>query len=83
MTASVALLTLLTLLFAAWITAHVALLFRMIGVTGITSRERWISLLIPVFAPWPAWRAGLRRHVVLWACLIVAYAAARLVLALR
>lgn len=80
-TASVALLTSSTLLAAAWITLHVALVVRVLwGVTGITSLERGIALVFPARL---AWKAGLRWRPVIWACLFVLYWAARGALALR
>ena len=72
----------LVVLCAAWIVVHVALVVRVMGVTGITTRERLFSL-VPLVTPYLAWKSGLRRHVVLWACLIALYGALRAWLALR
>ena len=71
-----------TVVLAACLVTHVALLARLFGVMGITTRHRWISL-IPVLTPWMGWKHGMRRHVVLWSCLIALYLALRAALALR
>lgn len=74
------LLPLVVLVPAVWLVAHVALVARCWSDEALTPRERWVLL---VFPPILAWRVGKSWHVVLWACLIVVYAALRIALALR
>jgi len=64
----------------AFLVTHVTLVARIFGVTEITTRERLIALIVPM---WVGWKAGKKRHAVLWCCLIVLYVVVRIVLALR
>ena len=65
---------------AAWLVAHVALLVRIAVSPVATSRGRWMSL-VPFFAPFVGWRARLRAHVIVWACLVALYVGLRIALA--
>jgi hypothetical protein len=82
LTVGAQLLVLAVVVLAAWIVAHVALLVRVLLVTEITTRQRWIAL-IPLATPWYGWKYGKRWHVLLWGCLFALYLALRAGLALR
>lgn len=72
----------LVIVLAAWIVTHVALLVRTLGVSEITSPQRWMAWL-PVTTPYVGWKLGKKRHAVLWGLLMVLYLALRVSLALR
>lgn len=76
------LLVLAVLVLAAWLITHVALLVRVLGVTAITTRQRWFAL-IPLVTPVLGWRFGKRGHVLLWGLWTTAYVALRVALAMR
>ncbi len=68
---------------AASIVAHLALIVRILGVTGITTRQRWMAVLIPIATPVIGWMAGKKWHVILWTCLVASYVGLRVALAMR
>lgn len=60
----------LTVVFAAWIVAHAALVLGVIRRSGL--RRAWAAL--PPVTPVVAWRAGARVGPVVWSVLLVGYA---------
>lgn len=68
----------LTLLGAAWLLAHLALLVGVWRAEKPTTTERWLALLPPLL-PLIALRAGLKVGTVVWAVLLVGYVALRFV----
>jgi hypothetical protein len=74
MTRDVAAVGLISVAFAAWLTAHAMLLL------GLLRRSpRWrapVALLVPLAAPYWGWRSGMRTRTALWLVSAVAYAVA-------
>ncbi len=79
---SLSLLVTMTIVLAAWLVTHVALVIATVRTEALSARERWVSL-IPPLTPWIAWRAGRKRAATAWACLIVLYVLLRCVLGAR
>ena len=78
----VTLLVTCVLVLAAWLVTHVMLVVTCVRSTELTQRDRWLSL-VPPLAPWLGWRAGRKRTVIGWACLIVLYVSLRTALGVR
>jgi hypothetical protein len=63
----------LTVAFAAWVTAHVAIAARL----ALGHKPRWrgaVALVVPPLAPMWGARAGLRKNVWIWAGSLAVYA---------
>lgn len=82
MTIGAWLLVLAVITLAAAIWAHVALWARLLDVTEITRRQRWIALVPPMPA-WFGWHHGKRKHAAAYVVLVLVYAGLRAALALR
>lgn len=64
---------------AAFLLVHVALIVRVLRVTGITTGQR-VMALVPFFNFVPAWKTDKKLHVVIGNCLFVLYVVLRWVL---
>jgi len=62
---------------AAWLVAHVAVVWLALSARELSTRLRLLSLLPPA-APVVAWVAGRRVAPVLWGVLLVTYAGLRM-----
>lgn len=67
---------------ATWVVLHGALVLACFRAPSLSRRDRWLSAF-PLCTGWFAWRAGHRRTVIAWTCLIVLYASLRLALGAR
>ncbi len=68
----------LTVLGAACLVAHLALLVSVWRAENVPSLERWLALVPPVL-PIVAFRAGRKAGVVVWVAFVAGYVALRLV----
>lgn len=66
----------LTLLGAAWLVAHLALIVGVWRAENATTAERWLAL-VPPLLPVIAFRAGLKVGTAVWAVLLVGYVVLR------
>ena len=64
----------MTLLAAAALVVHVALLRKVLWAEAVTRRDRALACVVPFWPPYVAWRrVGLRWLPSLWLVLVVAY----------
>lgn len=77
MTEALALLAAMVLLFAAFLVAHVALVFVVVR-SEVERRWKWLAL-VPLLTPVAGWIAKKRAATLTWAFLLASYGVLRLV----